>query len=362
MEKSINLLIITDNFNYNCGVSKHLYYLINDLPQNVNAYFVIPGGTATELLKTNRVKFFIVPSLSYQKRSISNLVKAIFSIYRLAKKLNVDIIHSHNYYAANAARVVGKITGITTVQTIHSYFERRGILKKYSADYYILVSEYLAFKAKEEKAFGEERMKVIYNGVKIISIDKKDARKNHNGKLELLVASRLIYEKGIQTVIEALSLLPEEDRQKINFKIAGTGEYKSALKQFATEKKVKAVFLGEVVDMVSLFSSCDIFLLPSFADGLPMALLEAGAHECFIITSDFEGILSIFRPGIDGFIYEKHSAKQLADAITRAIKLGNEREQYITSFKYMLNKRFTSGIMAQSTYDYYTQILKRADA
>ena len=358
MEKKINILIVTDSFNYNCGVSKHLYYLLQELPKNVNAYLLIPGGTAIELLKSIRVKYIIEPSLYYQKRSILNLVKAIFSIYRLVKKLRIDIIHSHNYYTANAARVVGKIANIKTIQTMHSYFKRSGYLKKYSADLYILVSEYLADKAKEEKEYYEERMKVINNGVINNLIDKKNVRKNKNEKLELLVASRLIYQKGIQTVIEAISLLPDVDREKINFKIAGTGEYQSALKQFALEKKVNAIFLGEVIEMSSLFLLCDIFIFSSYADGLPMALLEAGAHECFIITSDFDGILSIFRPGIYGFIYEKYSARQLADAITKAIKIGDEREKYINSFKYILNKRFTSEMMAHNTYNYYMEILK----
>ena len=151
-------------------------------------------------------------------------------------------------------------------------------------------------------------------------------------------------------------------REKINFKIAGIGEYEPVLKQLAIEKKVKVVFLGEVADMANLYLSSDIFIFSSYQDYFGLTLLEAASYNCFVISSDYEGGVYLFRPGIDGFIYEKHSAKQLAEAITRAIKLGNEREQYITSFKYMLNKRFTSGIMAQSTYAYYMQILKRADA
>jgi glycosyltransferase involved in cell wall biosynthesis len=349
MEKNINILIAAGSFNYNCGVSKHLFYLIRKLPLNINVYLLIPDGTAIELLNSIRVKYFIEPSLSYQRRNIPNLIKAVFSIYRYAKKLKIDIIHSHNYYAANAAGIAGKFANIKTVQTMHSYFKREGHLKKYFADYYILVNEYLADKAKEEKEYHEERMKVI---------NKIKTGKDKNEKLELLVASRLIYQKGVQTVIEAFSLLSIEEREKINLQIAGTGDCKPELEKYAIEKGVNAIFLGEVSDMSSLFLSCDIFIFSSYTDGLPIALLEAGAHECFIITSDFEGILSIFRPGIDGFIYKKHSARQLADVIIRALKSDDERQKYIDSFKTILNKRFTSEMMAENTYKYYMEILK----
>jgi glycosyltransferase involved in cell wall biosynthesis len=110
--------------------------------------------------------------------------------------------------------------------------------------------------------------------------------------------------------------------------------------------------------MNSLFLSSDIFVFSSYADSLPIALLEAGSNECFIITSDFTGIYSIFRPGLDGFIYEKYSAKQLADAISRALKLDSGRQIYIDSFKLLLKKRFTSKVMAGNTYKYYKEIIK----
>jgi len=362
MEKNINILIVSDSFNYNCGVSKHLYYLVSELPQNVNAYFLIPGGTAIELLNSAQMKYFIEPSLSYQKRGILNLVKAMVSIYRFVIKLKIDIIHSHNYYAANAAGVVGMFTNIKTIQTIHSYFKREGVLKKYSADYYIYVNEYLVNKAKEEKEYHKKRMRVINNGVIINPVGNNNERKDKNDKLELLVASRLIYQKGIQTVIEAISLLSGEDREKLNFSIAGIGEFKSTLQQYAIEKNVNANFLGEVIEMSNLLMSCDIFVFSSYIDGLPMVLLEAGAHECFIITSDFNGILSIFRPGIDGFIYDKYSARQLSDAISKSIIIGNERLKYIDSFKSVINKSFTSEIMAKNTYNYYLEILKYSDS
>jgi len=358
MEKNINILIVADSFNYNCGVSKHLYYLIKQLPPDINTYLLIPDGTAIELLKSIRVKYLIEPSLSYQKRNILNLLKAIFSIYRCSKKLNIDIIHSHNYYAANASGIVGNLTNIKTVQTIHSYFKREGILKKYFADYYILVNEILYDKAKEEEEFNEHRMKVIHNGVDSNYINKVRIADIKNGKMNLLAASRLIYQKGVQTVIEALSLLSIEDREKINFQIAGTGDYKPKLEKYAAEKEVGVTFLGEVSDMNSLFLSCDIFVFSSYDDSLPIALLEAGSYECFIITSDFNGILPIFRHGLDGFIYEKYSAKQLADAIIRALKLDDERQKYIDSFKTILTERFTSGIMAGNTYKYYMEIIK----
>jgi glycosyltransferase involved in cell wall biosynthesis len=364
MEKNINLLIVSDCFNYNCGVSKHIYYLLHELPENVNAYLLIPGGTAIELLNSIHVNCFIESSLNYKRRSVLKLIKAIMSIYRIVRKYKIDIIHSHNYYAANAAGVVGKLSNIKTIQTIHSYYIRNGILKKYSADYYIMVSEYLAEKAKEEGEYHEERMKVINNGI-IIKGDQNEtaedikSEKNNNDKLELLVASRLIVQKGIQIVIEAISLLPDADKEKINLKIAGTGDYQSALEQLALEKNVKAAFLGEVVEMGKLLLLNDIFIFSSYEEGFGLTLLEAASHNCFIISSNYEGGVNLFRPDIDGFIYEKHSAQQLAEAISKAIKLGDQRNKYITSFKYSINKRFTAERMTRNTYNYYIEISKR---
>ena len=76
-------------------------------------------------------------------------------------------------------------------------------------------------------------------------------------------------------------------------------------------------WLGHVDDMPALFRSVDVVVLPSYREGLPKGLIEAGASGCALVTTDVPGCREVVTDGVDGLRIPPRDAAALAHAIAR---------------------------------------------
>jgi glycosyltransferase involved in cell wall biosynthesis len=117
-------------------------------------------------------------------------------------------------------------------------------------------------------------------------------------KIILLSSGELIKRKNHETVIRAIATLRQDSTtshensfNKIHYVICGHGELYQYLNQLVKELNVSdsISFLGYREDMMEIFQIADIFVFPSFQEGLPVALLEAMAYGLPVICSDIRG-------------------------------------------------------------------------
>ncbi|MBS1231481.1 MAG: glycosyltransferase family 1 protein [Bacteroidetes bacterium] len=117
-------------------------------------------------------------------------------------------------------------------------------------------------------------------------------------RLILLSSGELIKRKNHETVIRAIGKLKAEcsdlksaDHMQFHYVICGHGKLDGALKKLAEELHVSdcVSFLGYREDMMEIYQIADVFLFPSFQEGLPMALLEAMAYGLPVICSNIRG-------------------------------------------------------------------------
>ena len=102
----------------------------------------------------------------------------------------------------------------------------------------------------------------------------------NNRKLVIGCATRLLRDKGIPELIEAVKII--EKNYDIELQIAGDIHLKNPSsctpKDIEKWSKILSVkFLGNVSDMVGFWQGCDVAILPSHREGFPKALLEAAA-------------------------------------------------------------------------------------
>ena len=117
-------------------------------------------------------------------------------------------------------------------------------------------------------------------------------------RLILLSTGELIQRKNHETVIRAIGkfkaecpeLIKSED-MKFHYVICGHGKLEEYLKKLAEALQVNdcITFLGYREDMMEIYQIANLFLFPSFQEGLPMALLEAMAYGLPVICSDIRG-------------------------------------------------------------------------
>jgi glycosyltransferase involved in cell wall biosynthesis len=185
-----------------------------------------------------------------------------------------------------------------------------------------------------------------------------------NGRLRVLLAARLLWEKGIQEFVDASLQLKAEGRD-VEFVLAGspdTGNPRSVrpheVQRWADDGVI--TWLGHVEDMPALFSTIDVMALPSYyREGVPKSLIEGGAAGLALITTDLPGCREVVtRHGVDGLVVEPRNASQLAALIAR---LDDDRElvrQLGANAREKALADFDERLVIQRTVEVYGQLLR----
>ncbi len=175
----------------------------------------------------------------------------------------------------------------------------------------------------EECEISPSQIVVLPNPVRLPSeVPVRDARTH----VQFLHLGRLGVRKGSFDVVQAFGGLPAALRNRARLVLAGDGDIEGVRKL--------AVSLGGDISVHSwidaqerdrLLGQSDVFMLPSRAEGVPMALLEAMAHGLPSITSAVGGIPDVFRNGQDGFYVAPGNVEEIRTQMARMITDDNAR-------------------------------------
>lgn len=124
--------------------------------------------------------------------------------------------------------------------------------------------------------------------------------KNNNKKYEILFVGRLEKQKNVINLVKAISLLNDKN---IELVIIGSGEEGAAIKSFCRQCRIKCEIIPKVKneDLVKYYQNCDLFVLPSLAEGSAKVLLEAMACGCVCLVSKIKENLEIVTERVNGF-------------------------------------------------------------
>lgn len=248
--------------------------------------------------------------------------KHLNKLQELHKRENFDIIHSHGGIAGFYGRLMKKhnsrIKSIHTIHGIHYVHINKFFVKNFSktieqylvqfTDKTICVTRSDFIDAVEMKITDEFKTVVIPNGIDVseFSVHEKNNRIIKELGLEqknfvIGNISRFDVQKNQKLIIHAAYYLTKK-YPEMRFVFVGTGEYLKRMVEYAREAGLGkyVIFVGEKVNTKDYYSIFDVFVLPSFWEGLPYVLLEAMASKLPIICSKL--------PGLDEVITEGHSA------------------------------------------------------
>jgi glycosyltransferase involved in cell wall biosynthesis len=143
--------------------------------------------------------------------------------------------------------------------------------------------------------------------------------------LTMLFMGRISVTKGIGYIFNAFESLKAKS-VKYKFILVGQGPEENLYVQkfrelLGDDFEYKGVVSGD--QKVELLKNCNVFLLPSFFEGLPMALLESMSYGLVPVTTNVGSIKFVIRSGINGIIVKKYSSEEIAIAIE---KLYEDRE------------------------------------
>jgi glycosyltransferase involved in cell wall biosynthesis len=140
-------------------------------------------------------------------------------------------------------------------------------------------------------------------------------------RFRVLLPARMLWDKGVGEYVAAARQL-RADGRAIDFLLAGDPDPgnpaavpEAQLRAWVDEGVVE--WLGHVDDMVALLRSVDAVVLPSYREGLPKGLIEAGACALALVATDVPGCREVVRDGVDGLLVPVRSVEPLARAIAR---------------------------------------------
>lgn len=137
---------------------------------------------------------------------------------------------------------------------------------------------------------------------------------------------RLRKEKGLTVLLDAAAIINRQ-RPEVRFLIVGDGELRDILYKRVQNLDLSdaVVFAGARQDVECLYQLMDLFVLPSFWEGLPLVILESMAGGTPVIATDLPGVRELILPGRTGWLVPPGDPESLAAAILAALSDPNKR-------------------------------------
>lgn len=153
-----------------------------------------------------------------------------------------------------------------------------------------------------------------------VSVPAFQRKPNSGGPLRVIYAARHVREKGVEDLPGIIALV-EKQHQDVFWTILGDGPCSAELKAALTDKPNVTFLNPKANDEVrKIMAEQDVFILPSYLDGLPVAMLEAMSVGCVPVLYRFnEGIVEIIDPST-GFVTASGAQQEFADSIVRLAK------------------------------------------
>lgn len=159
-------------------------------------------------------------------------------------------------------------------------------------DYVFALNDYQKDKISAEYGIDPNKIHVIGSGYNSYIFHREDCKVNID-TVEIVYAGKLNFAKGVLSLIRAVDKL-DFFNKKIRLTIAGSGNGHEAEAIYNAAKKCRheVIFTGNLPQekLSRLFRDSDIFVLPSFFEGLPLVLLEALACGLRVVTTDLPGV------------------------------------------------------------------------
>jgi len=181
------------------------------------------------------------------------------------------------------------------------------------------------------------------------------------GEPIVLLASRMLWDKGIREFVEAaLSLKRRGIRAR--FVLAGRCDEENPasitrrqLQQWQEDGAVE--WWGHRDDMPIVLGGATLVVLPSYREGLPVSLLEASASGKPIVATDVPGCREIVRHRVNGLLVPPRNAGALAEAIELLLSDKELRRECGQRGREIVLKEFSARAMIQQTLDLFREVL-----
>ena len=193
-------------------------------------------------------------------------------------------------------------------------------------------------------------------------IKEKSEKIKVPGVFTFLFVGRIVRDKGINELCDAFDRLSKITPARLLL----VGQYEDNLNPIS-EKSREIIEQNDAIefvgwqsgeDLLAYYVASDCFVFPSYREGFPNTVIEAGAMGLPSIVTDINGSREIIAEGENGLIVPSHDANALFDAMLKMMKDKMARERMAGNAREMIASRYEQGFVRKCLYDFYEEILR----
>ena len=279
------------------------------------------------------------------------MVTLLWHLWRTRHTYDVIHIHGMNYHSATAVRAgrwfgrptVTKLANSGSASDVDKMRENRQLWgARYLLPIALACDRFVALNTAvvdELVAVGVPRSRIISipNGVRTESAPSRTDHRT-GGPVRIVFVGRLHEQKGIETLLAAAVRLDEPAADRMRVELIGEGPHREYLESMIRDLDLTdtVTLTGVVDDVDTRLRAADVFVLPSRAEGLSNALLEAMANGVPPVVSDVPGNTDVIEHEVNGLRFSVGDPESLATGLDRLIddevlrtRLGRQARRHV---------------------------------
>lgn len=337
------------------------------------------GDGYEEKLREQGVEFHAIPIAPRGLSPFADLL-LVLRLIREFRRERPDVVHCFTIkpaiYGTLAAWLCGVPVRVVTVTGLgHSFTTAGKSLASLVRALYRAALRHahrVYFQNREDQALFTHAGLVSLDKTRLVAGSGVDVQKfapvplpwTRGAPPRLLMISRLIREKGVLEFAQAASIVARR-HPLVQFVLLGGEDARNPTALTAAElaevQRCGVRWLGETHDVRQYIAESDVIVLPSYREGLPRSLLEAGAMARPVIATDTVGCRDVVVDAVTGYLVPVMDAAALASAIIRLLE---DREQAVSmglAARARIVANFDERLVVQPTLHDYAELLdKRA--
>lgn len=305
-----------------------------------------------------------LPTVALRMRHELDLVAAGW-LGRYLRRQQVDILHMHTPHAhtigllaclvaPHVRRVVSRRVDFAPIRHLFSRC-------KYTLPgvQYVAVSNAVR-QVLLNSGIARHRVQTVYSGVDINRFTHVSAAPClfPAGTRVIGTVGHLAGHKGHSYLLQAAQILLQSEPH-LGVVIAGTGALRTTLEAQAVDLGVAAqvCFTGFREDILSLIQSFEIFVFPSYLEGLGTSILDAMALGKPVVATRAGGIPEVVQDGVTGLLVPPRDPAALARALLYLLRHAEEGKKLGVAGRQRVHQEFTAEQMARGTIQVYRQLM-----
>ena len=339
--------------------------------------------TFTDELADLGVEHHVVPALTRAVDLRADL-RAPVDLYRLARTLHPDLVHTHNpkpgVYGRLAARAARVPAVVNTVHGLYALpddaWSKRALvygLERVAATCSDaeLIQNPEDVETLRRLRVPERKLHLLGNGIDLTRFDPARVDSNRAAAVRSSIGAgpddvvcglvgRLVWEKGYREVFAAVDALHSRYPQ---LKVFVAGPFDEAKGDAVTRADIVRAersgitFLGMRDDVDVLYGAMDLYVLASYREGWPRSAMEAAAMGVPVIATDIRGCRQVVAPGVTGLLVPPRDAVGLAGAIEQLTMDADRRRALGAAARQKARREFNEQRVIDTTLAVYERLL-----